>query len=119
LPDLAAISRYDADLFVAVDLAGERNPATVRRELGEQFDTGGGGQSDRGATSDRCAPQIAAVGEDHLVPVQIREAQQFGLAGKALGGEGDRNGNEGAEHSVGHDPRPLGPAQERIADAPS
>ena len=46
LARFTAAVRYDVNLFVTVDLAGESDPSAVGRELGEQLDTGMTGETD-------------------------------------------------------------------------
>lgn len=84
--------RNDVDLLVAVVLAGEGDPLAVRRELGEHLEPGMGGQPARRPAGGRCGPQVTGIGEDDLVPVDIRKPQQLGLAGSHAGGETGRRG---------------------------
>jgi hypothetical protein len=80
----------DVDLLVAVVLAGEGDPLAVRRELGEQLEPGMGGQPGRRPAGGRRGPQVAGIGEDDLVAVDIRKPQQLGLSGSHPGGETGR-----------------------------
>ena len=75
----AAGHRHHVDLFVSVILPGEGDGLPVGGELGEQLEPRMGREPSRRAAGDRCEPEIAAVGEDHLVPVDVGEAEEFGL----------------------------------------
>ena len=81
LPRLAAIGGHHVDLFIAVVLAGEGDPLAIGRELREQLDAGMRGQARGGAARRVDHPQIAAVGEDDAVVVDVRKAQELGLRG--------------------------------------
>jgi hypothetical protein len=82
LPRFAAVAAHDVDLLVAVDLAGERDPAAVRRELREQLDARCRGQSRRRPTLDRRQPEVAAIGEHDALAVNVRMPQQARLRGR-------------------------------------
>jgi hypothetical protein len=86
----AAGRRDDVDLLVAVVLAGEGDPLAVGRELGEQLEAGMGGQAGRRAAGRRSGPEIAGIGEDDLVPMDVGKPQQPGLAGRRAAGETGR-----------------------------
>ena len=96
----AAPRRHHVDLLVAVVLAGEGDLAPVGREPREEFAARVRRQPHCGATGDRGRPQVAGVGEDDAVPVDIGEAEQprlgaGGLRQRRQGG-GDQEGGEGA-----------------------
>src|SRR6185295_14404340 len=76
---LAAARGYYVDLFVAVVLTSERDPLTVGRELAEHLHARMRCEARRGSTGHGSGPQIASVGEDNLVPVNIGKAQKPGL----------------------------------------
>jgi hypothetical protein len=75
--------RHDVDLLISIVLPGEGDGLPVGRELGEQLETRMGRESGRRAARDRSQPEIAAVGEDDLVRMDIGEAEQLGLGGCA------------------------------------
>ena len=74
-----ASGRHDVDLFVAVVLPGEGDLAAVRREPGEEFLPRVGGQPHRGPAGGRGGPEVAGVGEDDAVPVDVRKAEEPGF----------------------------------------
>ncbi len=98
----AAVGGHDIDLLVAVVLPGEGDPAAVGGELGEQLDAGMGGEPAGGAAGGGGGPQVAAVGEDDAVAVDVGEAQQLGLRGGARGRQQTGRGrDEREQHRTG------------------
>ena len=73
---LAAFCGHHVDVEVAVVLAGEGDPLSVGRKFGEQFAARMRGDAARHSAIARNQPQISAVVEGNLVPVNIGEAHQ-------------------------------------------
>ena len=84
----AALGGHDVDLGVAVVLAGEGDLLAVGREAGEHLEAFVAGQPAGDAAGGRHGVQVAGVGEDDLVAVDGREAEQpgLGLVGAATSG---------------------------------
>jgi hypothetical protein len=95
---LARCAAVDADheyLAVAAVFAGEGDPASVGRELGEELEPRMGGQSARAAAAGVHHPDVAGIDERDLVAMDVGVAQQAGLDGgpardRRLAGRGRR-----------------------------
>ena len=80
LPGHTARHRHHVDLLISVVLPGEGDRLSVGRELGEELETGMSRQPGCCTPAHRGQPEIAAVGEDDLVAVDVGEAEQLGLS---------------------------------------
>jgi hypothetical protein len=76
---LAALGRNHVDIEIAIVLTGERYPLAIGREFGEQFQPRVRGNATRHASAARHQPEVAAVTEDYLVPVDVGKTHQPAL----------------------------------------
>ena len=98
----AAVAGHDVDLLIAIVLAREGDPLAIGAELREQLQARMGRQPHGRTARGGRGPQVAPVGEHHLVPVDVREAQQLRL-GLRRAAQGEGKGQPGKkEGSSGH-----------------
>ena len=67
------------NLLVAIVLARESDPLSVRREFSKHLDARVRSQPHCRTTARRRRPKIAGISEDHTVATNIRKAQQLRL----------------------------------------
>ena len=75
----AAFGGHDVDFGVAIVLAGKCQGFAIRREAGEHLEAVVAGELARHAAAGGHGIQIAGIGEDDLIFVNGREAQQAGF----------------------------------------
>ena len=94
--------RHHVDLLVTVVLTGEGDPLAIRRELAEQLLTRMCGQPAGHSAVGGRHPQVTAIAEDHLVPMDIREPQEPGsFLGLDAGGR-QQKAQKASDHSCFH-----------------
>ncbi len=75
----------------------------VGRKFAEELDPGMGGEAASVAAGGGGGPQVARVGEDHLVAGEVGESQQLG--GRQRAGRGrESEGQEGRQGDPGRSP---------------
>src|SRR5690349_1293780 len=79
LPRVATGSGDDVHLLVAVVLARERDPLSVRRKFSKDFDAWMRSQTCRGTAARWRRPKITGVRENNAIAPNIRKSQKFCL----------------------------------------